>query len=70
MSEAHLKNLSNDIFEEVEFITPIVEATINSILSQKQDVDNEIIIKLTQGDKKNNTQSSMYENALVCPPSP
>ena len=62
MADANLSNLSNDIFEEVEFITPIVEATINSILSQKQDVDNEIIIKLTQGDKKNNTQSSMFEN--------
>ena len=31
MADANLSNLSNDIFEEVEFITPMVEATINSI---------------------------------------
>ena len=49
ISEAHLKNLSNDIFEEVEFITPLVEATINSILSQKPNKENKIIIKLEGG---------------------
>ena len=61
MADANLSNLSNDIFEEVEFITPMVEATINSILSQKQDVDNEIIIKLTK-DNQRHTQKSFDEN--------
>ena len=61
MSEAHLKNLSNDIFEEVEFITPLAEATINSILSQKQDVYNEIIINLTK-DNQHHAQGLPFEN--------